>query len=188
MTEKVVVNSETGEVSQFKFLTMWTGREKTGLDYSRKTEKRFKEVPPYAVDLDGKIINKKSVPVLVEDEPFDVDEYIQSFKDETDIYTILEKFAMTGCTDTTLINKGVMSFGDISELPDNINEMNDYYKSVEAKLNEMSSDLAKQVLDDSISIDKIHGDLAAKVEAAKVEAAKVEAAKDVIDKKDEVKK
>ena len=108
MTEKVVVNSETGEVSQFKFLTMWTGREKTGLDYSRKTEKRFKEVPPYAVDLDGKIINKKSVPVLVEDEPFDVDEYIQSFKDETDIYTILEKFAMTGCTDTTLINKGVM--------------------------------------------------------------------------------
>lgn len=171
MAEKVVVNQETGEVSPVvvRFNSQYgTGVKKTGLDYSRKLEKRFKEVPPYAVDLDGKIINKKSVPVLIEDEPFDVDEYIQSFKDECDIYTILEKFALTGCTDTTLINKGVMSFGDISELPDNINEMNDYYKKVEAKLHEMSSDLAKQVLDDSVSIDKIQNDLTAKLnEAAK---------------------
>lgn len=63
-----MIDSKTGEVIPFK--TMYgTGFSKTSLDYSRKLEKRYKEVPPYAVDLEGNIINKKSVPVLVEDEP-----------------------------------------------------------------------------------------------------------------------
>lgn len=169
-----MIDSNTGEVISFKSM-YGTGFKKTSLDYSRKLEKRFKEVPPYAVDLEGNIINKKSIPVLVEDEPFDVDEYIQSFKDECDIYTILEKFALTGCTDTSIINKGVMSFGDISELPDNINEMNDYYKTLEDKLKTMSPDVAKQVLDENISVDNIQKGINDKIvadEAAKAAAAK----------------
>lgn len=160
------VNSSTGEVTVVFNSQFGPGRVKTGLDYSNKFEKRFKEIPPYAVDLDGKIINKKSVPVLVEDEPFDVDEYIQSFKEECDIYTILEKFALTGCTDTEIINKGVMSFGDISELPDNINEMNDYYKKVEAKLADMSEELGRKVLDDKLSVEDIQKDIVNKINAA----------------------
>lgn len=171
------VNKETGEVSKVIFKGMWTQTKKSGLDYSRKLEKRFVEVPPYAVDLEtGKLINKSSEPILVEDEPFDVDEYIQSFKDECDIYTILEKFALTGCTDSTLINKKVMSFGDISELPDNFNDLNKYFEDANAKIKEFGSDIAKDIIDDSKKTSDIVDSMAKAAEAA--EKAKSEVKKD----------
>lgn len=161
------VNNETGEVSKIVFKGMWTKTEKTGLDYSRKLEKRYVEVPPYACDIEsGKIINKSSEPVLIEDEPFDVDEYIQSFKDECDIYTILEKFALTGCTDSTLINKKVMSFGDISELPDNFNDLNKYFEDANAKIKEFNNDIAKDIIDDSKKTSDIVESMAKAAEAA----------------------
>lgn len=170
------VNNETGEVSKVIFKGMWTHTVKTGLDYSRKLEKRFVEVPPYAVDLEsGKLINKSSEPILVEDEPFDVDEYIQSFKDECDIYTILEKFALTGCTDSTLINKKVMSFGDISELPDNFNDLNKYFEEANAKIKEFGSDIAKDIIDDSKKTSDIVDSMAKAAEAAEKAKSEVKA-------------
>jgi len=169
-----VVNKDTGEIQQLKFNTIYGGIVKTAEDCSDPYQKRYKEIPPYAVDTETKnIINKKSVPVLVEDEPFNIDEYIQSFKDECDIYTILEKFALTGCTDTSLINKGVMSFGDISELPDNMNDMNEYFDNLNKKLAEFNEDTAKQILDENVSVDKIQADLTEKIsKAAEAAAAK----------------
>lgn len=161
------VNNETGEVSKIVFKGMWTKTEKTGLDYSRKLEKRFVEVPPYACDIEtGKIINKTSEPMLIEDDPFDVDEYIQSFKDECDIYTILEKFALTGCTDSTLINKKVMSFGDISDLPDNFNDLNKYFDEANEKIKEFNADIAKDIIDDSKKTTDIIESMAKAAEAA----------------------
>lgn len=161
------VNNETGEVSKVIFKGMWSQTKKTGLDYSRKLEKRFVEVPPYACDVEtGKIINKTSEPILIEDEPFDVDEYIQSFKDECDIYTILEKFALTGCTDSSLINKKVMSFGDISELPDNFNDLNKYFEDANAKIKEFNNDIAKDIIDDSKKTSDIVESIAKAAEAA----------------------
>ena len=89
-----VVNAATGEIIKSPFRTMYSGIKKTAEDCSDPYQKTYKELPPYAVDPETKkILNKKSVPVLVEDEPFNIDEYIQSFKDDCDIYTILEKFA-----------------------------------------------------------------------------------------------
>lgn len=166
-----VVNKDTGEVQQLKFNTIYGGIKKTEQDCSNPYQERFKEVPPYAVDTDGKFVNKKNVPVLVKDEPFNVDEYIQSFKDECDIYTILEKFALTGCTDTSIINKGVMSFGDISELPDNVNDMNEYFEKLNKKLADFSDDTAKQILDENVSVDKIQNDLTDKINKAAAAAA-----------------
>lgn len=168
-----VINKDTGEIQQLKFNTIFGGIKKTALDCSDPYQKRYKQVPPHAFDTKGKIINKKSVPVLVEDEPFNVDEYIQSFKDECDIYTILEKFALTGCTDTSIINKGIMSFGDISELPDNLNEMNEYFEDLNKRLTSFNSDTAKQILDENVSVDKIQNDLTEKInKAAQAAAAK----------------
>lgn len=173
-----VVNANTGEIIESPFRTMYLGIEKTAVDCSDPFQKTYKELPPYAVDPETKkILNKKSVPILVEDEPFNIDEYIQSFKDDCDIYTILEKFALTGCTDTSLINKGVMSFGDISELPDNFNDLNEYFEKANKKLDLFSKDVATQILDESISVDNIQKGLSDKIAAE--EAAVV--------KKDEVK-
>ena len=158
------------------FRTSFGGVKPTWQDCSDPMQPRFKELPPYAVDITtGKILNKSSKPVIVEDEPFNVDEYIQSFKDECDIYTILEKFALTGCTDTSLINKSVMSFGDISELPDNFNDMNEYFENANEFVKAFNEDTAKQILDDSVSIESIQKDLSDKIaadEAAKKEEEK----------------
>lgn len=168
------VNNSTGEVSNF-FRTQYNCDFRTPEDCSNPFQKRYKEIPPYAVDVStGKIVNKKSVAVLVPDEDFNIDEYIQSFKEECDIYTILEKFALTGCTDTSLINKNVMSFGDISELPDNFNDLNEYFESANKKINEFSKELAQKVLDNDISVDSIQKDLNAQIEAAEASAKKEE--------------
>lgn len=174
-----VVNKDTGEIQQLKFNTIFGGIKKTEQDCSDPYQKRFKEIPPYAVDTESKnFINKTSVPVLVEDEPFNVDEYIQSFKDECDIYTILEKFALTGCTDTSIINKGVMSFGDISELPDNLNDMEEYFNKLNKKLATFNDDTAKQILDENVSVEKIQSDLTEKITKAAEAAKKKEEVKE----------
>jgi hypothetical protein len=171
----LVVDSKTGEIIESPFRTMYSGIKKTAEDCSDPFQKTYKELPPYAVDPESKkILNKKSVPVLVEDEPFNIDEYIQSFKDECDIYTILEKFALTGCTDQSLINKGVMSFGDISELPDNFNDLNEYFENANKKLNSFSKDVAAQILDDSVSVDTIQNGLSDKIAAEDSAAKKAE--------------
>ena len=139
-----------------EFRSIFSGVEPTWQDCSNKFQERFKEIPPYACDLaTGKILNKTSKPMIVKDEPFDIDEYIQSFKADCDIYAILEKFAFTGCTDTSLINKGVMSFGDISDLPDNINDMNEYFNKANGILSNYSDDVGKMILDDKYSADDI---------------------------------
>ena len=159
-----IVNDVTGEVTSVKFNTIYGGIFKTAQDCSNPYQKRFKEIPPYAVDIEsGKFLNKTSQPILVPDEDFDVDEFVQSFKSECDIYTILEKFALTGCTDTSIINRGIMSFGDISELPDNFNDMNEYFEKASKKLSEFNEDTAKQILSDDVSIDKIQNDLTDKL-------------------------
>lgn len=176
---KAVVDGSTGEVKEIPFRTLFGGSSRTKQDCSNPMQKRWKELPPYAVDVEsGKIINKLSVPVLVPDEDFNIDEYIQSFKEDTDIYTILEKFALTGCTDMSLINKGIMSFGDISELPDNFNDMNEYFENANKKLDSMSKELAKSILDENKSIESIQKDLADQVEAAQKQAAKKEEVKE----------
>lgn len=168
-----IVNAFTGEIIKSPFRTMFSGIKKTAEDCSDPFQKTYKELPPYAVDPETKkILNKKSVPILVEDEPFNIDEYIQSFKDDCDIYTILEKFALTGCTDQSLINKGVMSFGDISELPDNFNDLNEYFENANKKLSQFNEVTAKQILDDSISVDNIQKDLSDKIAAEEVAASK----------------
>ena len=115
-----------------KFPTMWDEIPKTGLDYSQKLEKTYVEVPPYAKNEKGEFINNSSVPIEVEGEPFDVDAYIQSFKDDVDIYKILEKAFLSG--DASLLNRNMAgAYGDISNIPDNFNDIqNQFGDSVEA--------------------------------------------------------
>lgn len=124
------------ESKKVKFNGQWVGISKTGLDYSRKLEKQFKEIPPYAKNEKGEFINDKSVAVLVEAEPFDIDEYIQSFKDECDIYKILEKAYLS--QNISLLNQypgGV--YDDISDLPDDPFEMEDINNRANEVLAEM---------------------------------------------------
>lgn len=123
------MSNKKEEEKKVEFKGQWTKTEKTGLDYSRNLEKQYKEVPPYAKDEKGKFINNSSKPILVESEPFNVDEYIQSFKDDCDIYKILEKAYLSNNIGLLNVNTGGQ-YVDISDLPDNPYEMENISKDV----------------------------------------------------------
>ena len=90
------------------------------LDLSNRKVKRFIEIPPYAKDDKGKIINMTSEPVLKENGEFDIQDYIQSFYEDCDLYHLLAKVARTG--DISLLNQKQGVYADISNMPDNIHD------------------------------------------------------------------
>lgn len=90
------------------------------LDLSNKKQEQFEEIPPFTKDADGKWLNDTSQPKLISKGYFDVDEYINSFKDDVDIYKLLEKIALTG--DESLLYQKEGWYGDSTVFPDNIHD------------------------------------------------------------------
>lgn len=126
------------------------GVEKTGQDYSNPMEDVFEEVPPFAYDEEtGEFLNKSSFPKLVKTGQVNVQERIQSFFEDVDIYSILAKFAMTG--DESLLKRQVGFYGDVSTVPDNIHDFDVYVTSNLAALKKVSPELASVVLNENSS-------------------------------------
>lgn len=147
------------------------GVKKTGLDYSRETEDVFLEVGPYAVDpTSGKVLNKTSQPILIANGKVNVKEKIQSYADSVDIYKILEKFALSGCTDTSLINNVTGSFGDFVNIPDNINDFNSLYNKSVKEMKALPKSIQQAVVNDSISTDNLNKLIQEQVAAAMIKA------------------
>ena len=146
------VNEYTGEVIDSpKFRSMWSNPfGLTGQDLSNELEDVYEEVGPFAIDPEtGQFLNDSSVPKIIAKGKINVWEKIQSFAKDVDLYTILEKFAYND--DLSLLNARACSYGDISELPNNLN---DFAKCVDVhldKLKELNPELAKMVIDDSYS-------------------------------------
>ena len=119
-------------------------------DLSNEYEETYEEIPPYTKDEKGIWLNDTSVPKLVPTGKINIQERIQSFLDDVDIYKILERFAYTG--DLTLFNESP-SYDhdiDISSIPDNINDFNEYYNKFRADLSSLNPDLARLILDDNV--------------------------------------
>lgn len=115
-------------------------------DLSRETEEIFEEVAPYAVDVaTGKLLNETSVPKIISKGFINVHEKIQTFAKECDIYSILEKYAASG--DITLLSAREAGYGDLSDLPTNLNDFAQYVGSNFKVLDELNPDLAKMVID-----------------------------------------
>lgn len=154
MSKQVV--SDTGEVLEApKFRSMWFNPYGiTGQDLSNELEEVFEEIPAYAVDpKTGALLNGSSVPVIVPKGKINVHDKIQSFAQEVDLYHILEKFAYSG--DQAIINARECQYGDISEMPDNLN---DYCQLVNKQFNKIKSlnpELAKMIIDENASPEAI---------------------------------
>lgn len=144
-----------------KFNSMFgPGVEKTGLDYSNTKEPIYTEIPPYTKDENGEWLNDSSFPKIVQTGYIDVQEKIQSYADDVDIYKILERFAYSG--DTTLINRSHGIYTDVSDIPDNLHSFNEYVGSNLEALKNIDSDLAKAIL----SEDSTESDIEAAYNAA----------------------
>lgn len=117
-------------------------------DLSNKLEEVFEEVEPFAVDPDtGKLLNPSSQPILISKGFIDVQERIQSFAKDTDIYAILERFAVSG--DTALINARDAGFGDVSEIPTNLNDIAQFVSTRFKALDNMHPELARMILENA---------------------------------------
>jgi len=114
----------------------------------------YKVVPPYTKDpKTGKFINDTSELKRVKSGSFDLDKDIQSYAKDVDLYSILEKFAVSGNTD--LINRSMAQYGDISNIPDNIHDATKQFNEQASKFDKLPNELKSKVLDDSISTDDL---------------------------------
>lgn len=144
-----------------KFNSMYgPGVEKTGLDYSNTKEPIYTEIPPYTKDEKGEWLNDTSFPKVIQTGYIDVQEKIQSYADDVDIYKILERFAYSG--DTTLINRSHGVYTDVSNIPDNLHAFNEYVGTNLEALKDIDPDLAKAIL----SEDSTESDIVAAYNAA----------------------
>lgn len=167
MSDTIKVNKVV--IEKPKFYTAFTSRKKTTLDYSNPNVDIYESIPPYSVDVEtGEILNKTAVPILRKTGTKNVDEMIQSYAEDCDIYKILEKFALTN--DTSLINQKVGSFGDIVDIPDNINDFTSYVDKQMKDLKKIDPKLAQSVINENISSDDIQKMVQEQVQAALIKA------------------
>lgn len=91
-------------------------------DASSSKIPQYKEIPGYATNENGEVINMSRYPKYKRVEDLDVQPKIQSYYEEVDLYHILSKVAINGDTSLLATNKtGV--YTDISDVPDNFHDL-----------------------------------------------------------------
>lgn len=137
------------------FVTIYGGRPKTAQNLFVEFVDVYQEIPPYAVDTKtGDLLNKTPDPILINVGKKNIVEEIQSYSDSVNIYKILERCALSG--DMSFLNRRVGTFGDFVNLPDNINELNDFCNSIFEK----NKNVSKSILEAAINKSLTSGDLA----------------------------
>lgn len=113
-----------------KYKSQWHNNDlKKVVDYSERTEMTYQEIAPFSIDPEtGEFLNKTPLPKLIPLGLVDVQERIDSFKKDVDVYTILEKVLITG--DESLLKRKQAVFTDVYDLPDNIHELTELYQKI----------------------------------------------------------
>lgn len=168
MSNKII--DASGEViDEIIFRSMWSnpfGIE--GQDLSNELEDVYQEIQPFAVDpKTGEFLNNSSIPKVVKTGQINVQEKIQSFATDVELYHILEKFAYS--EDSAIINQKPCAYGDISEMPDNLNDYAQFVNKHIDKLTSLNPELAKMVLDESATPEQIEAK-AKEIYQARIEA------------------
>lgn len=157
-----LVNKETGEGKTFNHISPFA-RKSVALKCGNMIVQNY-----------GPKYNEKTHEMdLVETDKVNLQEYIDSFKDETGVYNILKKYSKTG--DASLLNQREGFYGDISGLPvDQLNPQK-MAKAAKASAESLSKKLGVEITTEqlaSMSSNELN-DLISKAVAAKLEAEKV---------------
>lgn len=78
-------------------------------------------------------------------EKYDQYEKIQLAKTQVDLDTIIKR-AKAG--DTSVLNVNNANYGDISNMPDNLNDLNDLYRSIDSNFNSLPKEIRNLFGDD----------------------------------------
>lgn len=104
---------------------------------------QYKLIKPFSVDPDtGEVLNQTSEPKLVLCGYRDLEEEIQSYAD-CSLYKILEKVNIYNDTITGLepeLNVKTGGYYDLTDVPDNINDVSDYLKNEKNNASVVSND------------------------------------------------
>lgn len=166
--DTIQVNDDTGEIIEdnsrglvrqvhvsVAFRSMWCNPFGIiGQDLSRENEEIFEEVQPFAIDpYSKKLLNDSSQPKLISKGFINVHDKIQEYAKDCDIYSILERFAASG--DASLLNARNAAYGDISVLPNNLNDFAQFVNTNFKTLDSLNPELAKMVIDDKVTPEEI---------------------------------
>ena len=109
--------------------------------------KQFKEIPPYAVNPDtGEFLNTSKYPILIETDPMNIQDYIDSF-DDRDIYSMIKNLM----TDPLGVKKAQLSAdmcGDTTIYPKNIHEADELIKNGVLAKDNLDPRIVEAILDD----------------------------------------
>ena len=121
-----------------------------GEDLSRVTEYVYSYVNPISYDLStGECLNKDNVRKLVKTGEINIDEKINSYADDVDFYKMFDKFQLTG--DSSFIRRRVGWFGDLTHIPDNINDFNKKMDSYTNTLKSTDTTIASAILGNQLT-------------------------------------
>ena len=142
----------------FKFRTQYSNHELIkGQDLSRIYEQTYKELAPYERNEKGEFLNDSPFPKLVSAEKVNIQERIDSFYEDVDLYHILARVAVTG--DVSPLNVKTGFYADISNIPNNYNDINVYYKNLSSEFNKLDPKL-KELISSGLTGDDLDKALA----------------------------
>lgn len=137
----------------FKFKSQYSNFEPIkGQDLSNVYEQTFKELAPYERNEKGEFLNDSPFPKIVPAEKVNIQERIDSFFEDVDLYHILARVAVTG--DLSPLEKKTGFCGDISNIPNNFNDINDYYKNLSQQYNSLDVNI-KELVSSGLSGDDL---------------------------------
>ena len=122
------------------------------IDLSNQYEDTFIELAPYARNEKGEFLNDSPYPKLVPGEKVNIQERIDSFFEDVDLYSLLAKVGATG--DTSYLDKKRGFYSDVSNIPNNYNEINSYYKNLASSFSKLP-DPIKEMIKNGESIEKV---------------------------------
>lgn len=119
-------------------------KERNPVDLSRRKEKTYLALPPLAKNKEGEIINMSTNYKLVENGEVDIQEKIQSYHDEVDLYHILKRVAsVDDAIDLYSKNK---SYADISGMPSDFHSLVNSGSTSSATFDSLSDNEKQAVL------------------------------------------
>lgn len=124
-------------------------RARTAQDLSRRTEKTFVNVPPYTLNPnplgdDDRFLNKSDTFILIPGEDKDIQDEIQSFASDCDIYNILRRASAGLDVTNSFTGHGV--YGDFSAIPTNPLDVEQQQRELRQSLDSVPADVKEAVL------------------------------------------
>lgn len=116
-------------MSSLRFKTQFSEFKRMPVDLSNSNVDVYEVIQPGTINKEtGKLYFEGYHPRVMKTGSYDMYEYIQSFKDDTDIYKLLKRVGVSGDTSLLQVSNGV--YADISDIPQNIHQFKNIYNNV----------------------------------------------------------